>query len=233
MKCSLGISDFLEEISSLSHSVLFLCRWGRLSYLFLLFFGTLYSNGHIFPFLLCFSLLFFSVIFKASSDSHFVPFSWGWSWSLSPVECHEPPSIVHQALCYHFPIPLYNRKGFDLGLPECSCAFPYFLQFKSEFANKKFMIWATVRSQSCFCWLYRASPYLVARNIINLILVLAIWWRPCVESSLLLLEESVCYDQCVLLTELVFDLLHSVPQGQICLLLQMFSDFLLLHSSSL
>ena len=25
MKCSLGISDFLEEISSLSHSVVFLC----------------------------------------------------------------------------------------------------------------------------------------------------------------------------------------------------------------
>ena len=23
---------------------------------------------------------------------------WGWSWSLSSVQCHEPPSIVHQAL---------------------------------------------------------------------------------------------------------------------------------------
>ena len=44
MKCSLGISNLLEEISSLSHSVVFLyfCidRWRRLSYLFLLFFGT-------------------------------------------------------------------------------------------------------------------------------------------------------------------------------------------------
>ena len=27
-------------------------------------------------------------------------------------------------------------------------------------------------------------------------------YNPCVESSLLLLEESVCYDQCILLTEL-------------------------------
>ena len=74
MKCSLGISNFLEEISSLSHSVvpLFLCidRWGRLSYLFLLFFGTLHSDvpkhskdAYIFPFLLCFSLLFFSQLF--------------------------------------------------------------------------------------------------------------------------------------------------------------------------
>ena len=41
---------------------LFLCtdHWGRLSYLSWLFFGTLHSNGYIFPFLLCFTLLFFS-----------------------------------------------------------------------------------------------------------------------------------------------------------------------------
>ena len=35
----------------------------RLSYLFLLFFGTLHSDAYIFPFLLCFSLLFFSQLF--------------------------------------------------------------------------------------------------------------------------------------------------------------------------
>ena len=45
-----------------------------------------------------------------------------------------------------------------------SSGFPYFLQFKSEFGNKEFMIWATVSSRSCFCWLYRASPSLVAYN---------------------------------------------------------------------
>ena len=45
------------------------------------------------------------------------------------------------------------------------------------------MIWATV-SQSCFCWWYRASPSLDAKNIIYLISVLTIWWCPCVESSL-------------------------------------------------
>ena len=61
------------------------------------------------------------------------------------------------------------------------------------------MIWATVSSQSCFYWLYRASPSLAAKNLINLILVLTIWWCPCVESSLVLLEEGVCYDQCILL----------------------------------
>jgi len=28
-----------------------------------------------------------------------ISFSWGWSCSLSPVQCHEPLSTVHQALC--------------------------------------------------------------------------------------------------------------------------------------
>ena len=51
------------------------------------------------------------------------------------------------------------------------------------------MIWATVSSQSCFCWLYRASPSLAAKNRINLISVLTIWWHPCVESSLVLLPD--------------------------------------------
>ena len=64
------------------------------------------------------------------------------------------------------------------------------------------MIWATVSSQSCFCWLHRASLSLAAKNIINLISVLTIWWCPCVESSLVLLEEGVCYDQCILLAKL-------------------------------
>ena len=66
--CSLGICSFLDEISSLSHSVvfpLFLCIdcWGRVSYLSLLFCGTLHSRGYIFPFLLGFSLPFFSKLF--------------------------------------------------------------------------------------------------------------------------------------------------------------------------
>ena len=38
-------------------------RGRRLSYLFLLFFGTLHSDAYIFPFLLCFSPLFFSQLF--------------------------------------------------------------------------------------------------------------------------------------------------------------------------
>ena len=47
MKCSLGISNFLEEMSHLSHSIvslfLFIVHLSRLSFLSLLVFGTLHS----------------------------------------------------------------------------------------------------------------------------------------------------------------------------------------------
>ena len=66
---------FLKRSLNFSHSIvfpLFVCtdHLGRLSYHSLPFFETLHSDGYIFPFLLCFQLLF-SVICKASSDSHF------------------------------------------------------------------------------------------------------------------------------------------------------------------
>ena len=77
---------------------------------------------------------------------------------------------------------------------------------------------AFLSSWSCFCWPYRASPSLAAKNIINMISVLTIWICPHVESSLVLLEEGVCYDQCIFLAKFyVFVLLHSSFQGQICL----------------
>ena len=80
-----------------------------------------------------------------------------------------------------------------------------------------------------FCWLYRASPSLAAKNIINLISVSTIWWCPCIESSLVVFGRgcllwSVC---CLGKTLWAFSLLHSVLQGQIFLLLQVFLDFLL------
>ena len=60
MKCSLGSSDFLEEISSLSHSTVFL------------YFFALITEELIFPFVLCFSCLFFSQLFvRPPPDSHF------------------------------------------------------------------------------------------------------------------------------------------------------------------
>ena len=87
-------------------------------------------------------------------------------------------------------------------MSEWSSGFLQFHQFQSEFGNKKFMIWPTVSSWSCFCWLYRASPSLASKNIINLISASTIWWRPCVGYSLVLLKKGICSDQCVLLAEL-------------------------------
>jgi len=84
MKCSFGISDFLEEISSLSHSIvfLFLCigHLGWLSYLSLLFFATLHSNGYIFPFLLHLSLPFFSQLFIRPPQTTILPFCISFPW---------------------------------------------------------------------------------------------------------------------------------------------------------
>ena len=96
------------------------------------------------------------------------------------------------------------------------------------------MIWATVSSQSCICWLYRASPSLAAKNIINLISVLTSYWCPCVESSSVFGRGCLLWPMCSLgKTLLAFDLLCFVLQGQTCLLLQVALDFLLLHSSPL
>ena len=87
---------------------------------------------------------------------------------------------------------VWASSGSWMDMEAWSRSFPYFLQFKSEFSNKEFMIWATVSSWSCFCWLYRASPSLAAKNIIILISVLTIWWCRCVELSLVFLEKGVC-----------------------------------------
>ena len=134
--------------------------------------------------LLFISLLFIAIC-KPSSDSHFAFlhfFSMG--MVLIPVSCMMSRTSLHGSSgtlsdlipWIYLSLSLYH-KGFEL-THTWSSGFPYFLQFKPEFGNKEFMIWATFSSQSCFCWLSRASPSLAAKNIINLISVLTIWWCP-------------------------------------------------------
>ena len=140
----------------------------------LLFFGTLHSDEYVFSFFLCLSLLFFSQLFVRPPQTTILPFfissSWAWFWSPPPVKGHEPLTIVLQALCLqdlipwsYLSLPLYNHKGFNLGLPEFFSGFSYFLQVKPEFYSKEFMIWVTVSSWFCFCWLYRVSPTLAIK----------------------------------------------------------------------
>ena len=157
MKCSLGISNFLEEIFCLSFYCfpLFLCtdHWGRLSYLFLLFFGILHSVGYIFPFLLCLLLLLFSQLFLSYPQTttskerillflsffffFFFFFFVRWSWSLPSVQYDEPLFIVLQVLCLSDLIPwiylsllLYNHKGVDLGHTWMVYCFPLLSSIK-------------------------------------------------------------------------------------------------------
>src|SRR5574337_968538 len=76
MKCPLGISNFLEEISSLSHSVVFLYFFALIAVKGFLI-SSCYSWNSAFRCLylsfspLLFTSLLFTAICKASSDSHF------------------------------------------------------------------------------------------------------------------------------------------------------------------
>ena len=131
MKCSLVSLNFLKR-SLVFPIVLFSSislHWSlRKAFLnlSLLFFGTLHSDEHIFPFLLCHWVLFFSQLFVWPPQTTVLPFcisfSWGWSLSLPLVQYHEAPFIVLQALFLSDLIPwiylsllLHNCKGFDLG----------------------------------------------------------------------------------------------------------------------
>ena len=81
------------------------------------------------------------------------------------------------------------------------------------------MVWSTVSSKSCFCWLYTTFPSSAMRNVISLISVLTIWWYPCGESSLVLLKKGVCYDSWILLAEFGYPLscfiLYSRPNSSV------------------
>ena len=96
MKCSCGISNFLEEISSLSHSIFSLC-----------FFALITEAGFLispcYSLELCiqmrisflFSLLFLAIC-KASSDNHFAFLHFCFlGMVLIPVSCTMSRTSVH------------------------------------------------------------------------------------------------------------------------------------------
>ena len=95
------VSNFLEATSNLFHSIVFLYFFAFITEAFLSFFAILWNSAFrwvYLSFLLCLSLLFFSQLFVRSPQTTVLPFcisfSWGWSWSLSPVvselwwQCH-------------------------------------------------------------------------------------------------------------------------------------------------
>ena len=94
MKCSLGISTFLEEISSLSHSIVFLSLFALITEEgFVMSPAILWNSAfkwYNFPFLLFLLFLFFSQLFVRPPQTTILPFCislyWGWSWSWPPVQ---------------------------------------------------------------------------------------------------------------------------------------------------
>ena len=101
MKCSFGISDFLEEISSLSHSVVFFYFFALIAEEgFLIFPCYLWNFTFKWVYLsfspLLFASLIFTAICKASSDAYFAFlhfFSMGMVFI--PVSCTMSQTSIH------------------------------------------------------------------------------------------------------------------------------------------
>ena len=105
MKCSLGISNFLEKISSLSHSIVFLYFFTLITKEGFLI-SPCYSlelcikMGIYFLFRFAFHFLLFTAICKASSDSHFAFLHFFFlGMVLIPVSCTMSQTSVHSSSC--------------------------------------------------------------------------------------------------------------------------------------
>ena len=102
------LSNFLEEIFSLFHSLVFLCFFALIAEEGILI-SPCYSlelyiqMGVSFLFSFAFSFSSFLSYLQIAPQTTIFLFciscSWGWPWSLPTVQCHEPLSIVLQALC--------------------------------------------------------------------------------------------------------------------------------------
>ena len=112
-ECSLGISNFLEEISSLSHSIAFLYLIALITYecLHVSPWYSLELHTQMGMSFLSSSVFQFSYVLSyvwGLLRQPFCPFYFfflGWFWSPSPVKCNEPLAIVLQALCQSDLIP--------------------------------------------------------------------------------------------------------------------------------
>ena len=142
---SISFLYFIEPIFAWNVSLVFLIFWKRILVFPILLFSTISLHCSLrkaflpLPALLCnsvlrwdylsfsplpFTSLLFSAISKAMSEKHFASlhfFFLGMFLITAPVQCHEFPSIVLQALCLsdlifwiYLSLPLYNCKAFDL-----------------------------------------------------------------------------------------------------------------------
>ena len=118
-------------------------------------FKWVYLSFHPLPF----TSLLFTAVCKASSDYHFSILLFLFFGTFLITTFCSVFLFVHSSSgtlsIRSNPLNLFVTstvvRDLSLVIPEWSSGFPYFLQFKSEFGNKEFMIWATVSSWYCFC----------------------------------------------------------------------------------
>ena len=88
-----------SQHQSLFHFVVFLYFFALITeegFLISLFFGTLHSNGYIFPFLLCLLLLFYSQLFVRTPQTTILPFLF-WGMVLITASCTMSQTSIHSS----------------------------------------------------------------------------------------------------------------------------------------
>ena len=128
MKYSLGISNFLEEISSLFHSIVFFYFFALITEWFLSLLAILWHSVLTWVYLsfspLPFTSLLFSAICKASSDNHFAFLHFFFlgmvlitaSCTVSQTSIHSSSGTLSDLISWlYLSLPLYNHKRFHLG----------------------------------------------------------------------------------------------------------------------
>ena len=117
---------YLKDISSLSHSIVFLIslHWS-LRKVFLILLAILWNSAFRWVYLSFLRL--FSAICKASSDNHFAFLHFFFlGMVLIPASCTMSQTSIHSSSSagtlstdlipwIYFSLPLYNHKGFNLG----------------------------------------------------------------------------------------------------------------------
>ena len=120
MKFSVGISNFLEEISVLSHSIVLLHFFALITeegfLMSLLFFGTLHSSRYNFPFLLCFSLLIFSQLFVRPPQTAILHFSF---LGVVLITASSSVQFIHSVVSYSL-----QPHGLQHARPPCPSPAP-------------------------------------------------------------------------------------------------------------
>ena len=93
------LKRYLVFLFLLFSSIFCTDHWARFPYLSLLFFGAVYSNACIFPFLLCLSLLFFSQLFIRPPQTTILPFciSFFLKMVLIPDSCTMSQTSIHSS----------------------------------------------------------------------------------------------------------------------------------------